>query len=207
MPCHKDHDAMPQLGIFWVYLGQVFGRARALADGDESRPGLLDSPDDHVSLWENAELRKPARLHSEYFDVPRGRVVFSTEEHRAIIYLDASLSGTAVRKRILSFFDLGGHTGHVEGGPALHDGRPQTEGHARPGIRRRAASSLMLFEWTQRCLEHRQGQSCRLSADAQQHVPTPAFALPASWPTLESLRPAHTWNRKRELIRTFRKRC
>ncbi len=97
---------MPQLGIFWVYQERVIGRARALADGDESRPGLLDSPDDHVSLWENAELRKPARLHSEYFDVPRGRVVFSTEEHRAIIYLDASLSGTAVRKRILSFFDL-----------------------------------------------------------------------------------------------------
>jgi len=104
--CNKFHAAMPQLGIFWVYQGQVFGRARALAAGEESRSGLLDSPDDHTSLWENPELQKPAPAHLEYTEVPRGRVVFSTEEQRAIIYLDASLSGTAVRKRIRSFFDL-----------------------------------------------------------------------------------------------------
>jgi len=104
MPCHKDHDAMPQLGIFWVYQERVFGRARALADGEESQPGLLDSPDNHVSLWEDA--LKPVPAHLEYTDVPRGRVVFSTKDQRAIIYLDASLSREAVRKRILAFFDL-----------------------------------------------------------------------------------------------------
>jgi len=97
---------MPQLGIFWVYQGQVFGRARGLAEGEESRPGLLDSPDDHASLWKNTELQKAAPAHLEYTDAPRGRVIFSTGDQRAIIYLDAALSGAAVRKRIRSFFDL-----------------------------------------------------------------------------------------------------
>ncbi|MGB0580685.1 MAG: hypothetical protein ACPGVU_13360 [Limisphaerales bacterium] len=106
IPCHKDHDAMPQLGIFWVYQRQVFGRARALADGEESQPGLLDSPDDHVSLWEDPTMQMPVPVHLEYTDVPRGRVVFSTKDRRAIIYLDASLSDVAVRKRIRSFFDV-----------------------------------------------------------------------------------------------------
>jgi hypothetical protein len=106
MPCHKDHDAMPQLGIFWVYQERVFGRARALADGEESQPGLLDSPDDHASLWEETALQKPVPAHLEYTDMPRGRVVFSTEDQCAIIYLDAALSDAAVRKRIRSFFDL-----------------------------------------------------------------------------------------------------
>lgn len=99
---------MPQLGIFWVFSGQVIGRARPLEEGCERWPGLLDSPDDHIALWEDRAFQK-AHLHlapSDYTEVPRGRVIFSTKDHCAIIYLDEALSGAAVRKRIRAFFDL-----------------------------------------------------------------------------------------------------
>jgi hypothetical protein len=99
---------MPQLGIFWAFNGEVIGRARPLAEGCERWPGLLDSPDDHMTLWDDPTLKK-AHLHlapSDYTEVPRGRVIFSTKENRAIIYLDEALSSTAVRKRIRAFFDL-----------------------------------------------------------------------------------------------------
>lgn len=99
---------MPQLGIFWVFNGQVIGRARPLGEGCERWPGLLDSPDDHITLWENRTLKKAHhhRAPSDYTEVPRGRVIFSTKENRAIIYLDELLSSAAVRKRIREFFDL-----------------------------------------------------------------------------------------------------
>lgn len=99
---------MPKLGIFWVYNGKVFGRARPLAEGCERWPGLLDSPDDHMTLWEDRAFKK-AHLHSapaDYTEVPRGRVIFSTKDNRAIIYLDETLSSAAARKRIRAFFDL-----------------------------------------------------------------------------------------------------
>ena len=56
---------MPELGIFWVFDTQVFGRARPLAEGYERWPGLLDSPDDHIDLWEDRALQKPAGLSAE----------------------------------------------------------------------------------------------------------------------------------------------
>ena len=99
---------MPQLGIFWVLNDQVIGRARTLGEGCERWPGLLDSPDDHISLWEDPAFKK-AHLHlapSDYTEVPRGRVIFSIKDNRANIYLDETLSSAAVRKRIRAFFEL-----------------------------------------------------------------------------------------------------
>ena len=44
---------MAKIGIFWVYKNQVIGKACDLSQGDENIPGLLDSPDNHIDLWEN----------------------------------------------------------------------------------------------------------------------------------------------------------
>lgn len=99
---------MPRLGIFWVFHGSVFGRARPLTEGCERWPGLLDSPDDHITIWEDRTLKKPSAslAHMDYTEVPRGRVIFSTKKNRAIIYRDGSLSSPTVKKRIRAFFDL-----------------------------------------------------------------------------------------------------
>jgi hypothetical protein len=99
---------MPQLGIFWVFNGQVIGRPRPLCEGCERWPGLLDSPDDHITIWEDRALKKthPALAALDYTEVPRGRVIFSTKDTRAIIYLDEALSSTSVKRRIRAFFDL-----------------------------------------------------------------------------------------------------
>ena len=44
---------MSKIGIFWVYKDTVIGKARELEDGEENVPGLIDSPDSHVDLWEH----------------------------------------------------------------------------------------------------------------------------------------------------------
>lgn len=78
---------MPKLGIFWVFNDHVIGRARPLAEGCERWPGLLDSPVDHMTLWEDRAL-KESHCHlapADYTEVPRGRVIFSTKANEAII--------------------------------------------------------------------------------------------------------------------------
>ena len=43
---------MMKIGVFWVYRGAVFGKARPISEGQEGVKGLVDSPDDHVTVWE-----------------------------------------------------------------------------------------------------------------------------------------------------------
>lgn len=99
---------MPHIGIFWAYRGIVFGRAVELTAGEEGVPGLLDSPDNHADLWEGKELLNgyPELRGREYFDVPRGRVLWNSAQHQAIVYMDAKLFDAAIKARIADFFDL-----------------------------------------------------------------------------------------------------
>ena len=44
---------MAKIGIFWVYKNQMLGKACALSQEHENVPGLIDSTDNHIDLWEN----------------------------------------------------------------------------------------------------------------------------------------------------------
>lgn len=100
---------MKTVGIFWIYQGNILGRARPLDEGESSVAGLIDSPDNHSDLWEC----DPAFLSSfpdlrglEYQQVPRGRVLFSSLENRAVVYRDKTLCTEAVKQLIVDFFGL-----------------------------------------------------------------------------------------------------
>ncbi len=98
---------MPKIGIFWVFNKKVLGKTRTLAEGCKSGEGLLDSPDGHCDVWdESIQRMDPGLRHLDYTEVPRGRVIFSTKDRQAIIYLDETLTAPAIRKRIGAFFDL-----------------------------------------------------------------------------------------------------
>ena len=101
---------MATIGIFWVYKNTVMGNAREFSEGQETCPGMLDSPDCHVDLWQEGagsvilfqELRD-----TEYQDVPRGRVVYSTEAKQSIVYMDKVLHTARVKRAVVKFFQLG----------------------------------------------------------------------------------------------------
>ena len=99
----------PRIGIFWVYKGTVIGRARPLIECEENVPGLLDSPDSHIGLWEQTPdfvIPFPELRGVEYQSVPRGRVLYSTTEKTAIVYLDAALHTPQAQRAIRNFFQL-----------------------------------------------------------------------------------------------------
>ncbi len=100
---------MAQIGIFWVYGGSLLGRAVALSAGAENVPGILDSRDNHVDLWEkNPDFLKryPDLRDQDYYMIPRGRVLWQRAQGRAIVYMDKKLFDDATKAKIMVFFEL-----------------------------------------------------------------------------------------------------
>jgi hypothetical protein len=98
-----------KIGIFWVYKNTVIGNTCELEEGQENVPGLIDSSDSHVDLWERRQCflpQFPELLGTEYQDVPRGRVVYSTKDKKTIIYMDKVLHTEKIKKIVSNFFEL-----------------------------------------------------------------------------------------------------
>ena len=97
------------LGIFWVYKETVFGKTTNVDEGEEYVSGIIDSPDNHTDYWdterEHLQLFPELRFN-EYFDVPRGRVLYSRKEGQATIYMDKVLFNDKTKKLIKDFFQL-----------------------------------------------------------------------------------------------------
>lgn len=102
---------MSKIGVFWIHQGVVLGRALLLSGGEEGMPGLLDSPDTHVDLWERQPglIKLPLPLRrSEYFSIPRGRVLWDRKQNRSIVYMDSELFSPDIKMKIMVFFGLEG---------------------------------------------------------------------------------------------------
>ena len=97
-----------KIGIFWIYKGEVLGRAVPLSAGGENYPGLVDSPDNHVEVWDEPSflLAHPELKLREYQDVPRGRVLWDMNNRKAIIYMDSTLHTPDNKANLRNFFAL-----------------------------------------------------------------------------------------------------
>lgn len=85
---------MPRIGVFWYYKGVVFGRAIDLKDAEEYGTDTLDSSDTHTDLWDNDRtlLRDFPELYgTEYFNIPRGRILWKPNAESAMILMDSVL--------------------------------------------------------------------------------------------------------------------
>jgi len=97
------------IGIFWVYKETVFGKAINIDKGEEDVPGVVDSPDNHTDCWDSETERLQLFLElrfNEYFDVPRGRVLYSRKEEQANIYMDKVLFNDNTKQLIKDYFQL-----------------------------------------------------------------------------------------------------
>ncbi|MCK5681239.1 hypothetical protein KAI46_10570 [bacterium] len=100
-----------KIGIFWVFKNRVIGKVCELEDGQENVPGLIDSPDSHIELWEQDPgfvIPFPELKGSEYQNVPRGRVIYSIKTKKVTVYMDKVLHTNGTREIISVFFQLVG---------------------------------------------------------------------------------------------------
>lgn len=99
---------MAKIGVFWIFRGVIFGKAVRLDAGVEGVPGVVDSPDNHIDVWDLDRpwaARFPELSGVEYQDVPRGRVLYLVKGVH-LVYLDKSLMSAAGRLLISEFFEI-----------------------------------------------------------------------------------------------------
>ena len=94
-----------KVGIFWYYDGVVIGVAHGLDDGHDSGE-FIDSSVNHVTHWPVIQRQLPRLRHTEYLEVPRGRVLHDKRKARAAVYMDKMLFTPAIKRRIRAFFEL-----------------------------------------------------------------------------------------------------
>jgi hypothetical protein len=100
---------MPRIGVFWYYKNKVIGRAINLEKGENFGSGILDSPDTQTDLWDNDPSLLngfPELFGSEYFSIPRGRILWDIKMATAKGLMDATLFNDPAKLKILQFFDL-----------------------------------------------------------------------------------------------------
>lgn len=105
----SQHLGNAKVGVFWIHNGIIFGQAFSASEIHATSLGIIDASIDHATLWdsclfERVELKELINL--EYFQTPRGRVVFNTKSRAAQIYTCTELLSKSNRLLVRNFFDL-----------------------------------------------------------------------------------------------------
>lgn len=96
-----------KVGVFWVNKGVVFGKATHLMFAEEGLPGMLDSNDNHSEVWEDIKFQiSTESVDLQYFDIPRGRVLYSKKMAVSLVYMDSVLHKKSIKTSITDFFGL-----------------------------------------------------------------------------------------------------
>jgi hypothetical protein len=100
-----EHIMTGDVGIFWVDQGQLIITAVPVADGVDD--GLfVNGPYDHDPYWAIVQRTQMHLWSVEYYQVPRGRVLFNKAEHRFYVYLDKVLCTATIKRLIVERFHL-----------------------------------------------------------------------------------------------------
>ncbi len=103
---HDEPVQSPQLGIFWMH-GRKLIHFAAPAEGVQEVEGFRDSPFDHDAYWVEVTKCHPKLREKEYFEVPRGRVIYtrSTGHYRILTSRKLARDADCIR-RVRAAFQL-----------------------------------------------------------------------------------------------------
>ena len=105
----KTAMAYPEVGLFWVYQGNVYGNSVPINDVLPD-PGTRHKDDKrlHVYEWFKVKpLMQGLPSDAKYTDVPRGRVVYFEEDRQFQIWANAeTLGDSGIVSKILEFYRI-----------------------------------------------------------------------------------------------------
>jgi len=95
---------MAKVGIFWICnkeaTNHIIAKAVELSQGEDSGAGFIDSPDNHIDVWENDSNWQNLFVEfigTDYQTIPRGRVLYSIKSQKAIVYMDRTLHSESIK--------------------------------------------------------------------------------------------------------------
>lgn len=97
------------VGIFWYISECVYGATEFLDIETNTIVGKVDSHFEHWRVWETDGYLDGApidRKGHEYFDFPRGRILYDVIASQYIIYCDRILLSQIIREKIASFLNI-----------------------------------------------------------------------------------------------------
>lgn len=97
--------AEASVGIFWVEDKTIHAHAVPLSAG-LNYGDCVNGPLDHVDYWPELERQHPRLRGREYFELPRGRVVYRRQEGRFAVLMDARLHDPALKAAVREHFHL-----------------------------------------------------------------------------------------------------
>jgi hypothetical protein len=98
-------NSEPQVGIFWAEGKTIHAHTVPLSEGLDYGD-CVNGPLDHVDYWPELERQHPQLRGREYFELPRGRVVYRRGERCFAVLMDASLHTPKVRAALKTRFQL-----------------------------------------------------------------------------------------------------
>ena len=98
-------EPIPEVGIFWLIPGGLLALGVPYTAG-EKYGDFINTPAGHYETWE--ELRRASnKLPEDYTAYPRGRIVYSINDQKFIIYLNRKhIRNAGIKKRIIKKFWL-----------------------------------------------------------------------------------------------------
>lgn len=96
---------MSKVGIFWFYKNKLLCSGVAVERGIVTF-GAVDSPEDHVHYWPELQLLYPELEEREYFELPRGRIVYKKRTKTFAVYLDKFLLKPRIQAALIKEFSL-----------------------------------------------------------------------------------------------------
>jgi hypothetical protein len=94
-----------KVGIFWIHKGEFIGVPVPVRAGADD--GLfVNGPEGHAEAWERLQQDDRALRPFEYFQIPRGRVLFDKRKQRYMVYLDQTLLNRTTKQAVMTLFSL-----------------------------------------------------------------------------------------------------
>lgn len=98
-----------KVGIFWFAENTLVFKSQKAMDLKPDQLGFIDSTLQHQVEWEDNNIYQLFGLmldSTDYYNFPRGRVVFNVEQNTSYVYLDESVFKKRIVKKIKANFSL-----------------------------------------------------------------------------------------------------
>lgn len=100
-----NESLVPQVSTFWYIDGEFYGDEIPYNEGEEFGH-FIQSPEDHIDLWDDFKLFVPEFQDKEYDYYPRGRVMMDTMIKKFVVCCDGCLQTPEIKSDIIYHFNL-----------------------------------------------------------------------------------------------------
>lgn len=104
------------IGIFFFYRNKLYTLKIYESRVSNKTSEFIDSDFSHNDMFESLRRKLGIDVNTEYFDIPRGRVLYSIKDRRYRVYLTKSINSLNIQKLIIKCFIL-----NVDDVVFLHD--------------------------------------------------------------------------------------